>query len=85
MQIFVVASVIILLLLKMGNDVKKTEKGVLLWHSGLRIWCRSTGMSSVPGPGTFTCCECGQKKKKSKKSNKIPSIAPTFCPHPLIF
>ena len=42
--------------------------GVLLWHSGLRIWCcpssglgQCHGMGSVLGPGTSTSCNYGQK------------------------
>ena len=36
---------------------------VLLWHNGLRIrHCHCSGEGLIPGPGTFTCHRCGQKK-----------------------
>ena len=45
-----------------------------LWFSRLRIrhcYCsclgHCCGASSIPGPGTFMCHGCGQKKKKKKK------------------
>ena len=53
---------------------KKTLQGVPWWHSGLRTWhyycnclgsCCGTG--SIPGPQTFTCLQCGQKKKQKQK------------------
>lgn len=47
--------------------------GVPLWLSGLRIWhcyCNSVlnrccGSGSIPGPGTFTCLQHGQKQKQN--------------------
>ena len=50
--------------------------GVLLWSSRLRVQCchcrglgRCCGRGSIPGLGTFTGCQQGQKKvfKKFKK------------------
>ena len=48
------------------------SRGVLLWCSGLGIWCchwRSAGgccgTSSIPGLGTSTCCGHSQKKKSN--------------------
>lgn len=63
-----------------GDDdeiiIMKNNQGVLLWHSGLRIWhCRGTslghccGAGSTPGPRT-PCHQlahmCGQLKKREK-------------------
>ena len=49
--------------------------GVLLWHSGLRIWhCLSCGIGHscssdlIPGPGTSICC--GWSQKKTNKNTK---------------
>ena len=45
-------------------------KWVLLWHSGLRIWCchcsvsgSCCGVGLIPGLGTPTYCGCGPQKK----------------------
>ena len=31
------------------------------------LWCR---FGLVPGPGTYACLKCGQKKKKERKKNR---------------
>ena len=56
--------------LKQTNKQKKCLSGVLLQHSGLRIWhchCSSLGhchgLGSIPGPGTPTHCGNGKKEK----------------------
>ena len=37
-----------------------------MWHSGLRIQhCLYGGTGSIPGPGTFMCHGCNQKKDKT--------------------
>lgn len=60
------------------DNSKNKCLGVPLWHSRLRIWhshCRGSGhhcgAGSIPGPGTSTCHEHGQKRTKNKnKTNK---------------
>ena len=48
--------------------------GVLLWHSGLRVWhyyCSSSGhccdVGLIPGLGTSTCHGHSQKKKERER------------------
>ena len=56
----------------------KCRLGVPLWCSRLRIWhCHRSGLGSVPGPGTSTCCRCGQEKEK-KKCYQHSSQTPIF-------
>ena len=50
------------------QNVKK-ELGVLVWPSGLRIWCchcsglgLCCGTGWIPGLGISICCGCSQKK-----------------------
>lgn len=49
-------------------------------------WGRSCGMSLILGPGTSTCCWCGQKKKnravKIFYSEEIKKGRGTFMPGP---
>ena len=49
--------------------------GVLVWLSGLRIWCcHYCGMGLIPGPGTFTCHRCSQENKQTKMGNFIQGL-----------
>ena len=56
-----------------GECIKLQNMEFPLWYSGLRIWhCYKCGSGCscssdmIPGPGTSICCECGQKKNKTK-------------------
>ena len=59
------------------NSKKIQLHGVLLWHSGLRIWCCHCSCSgchcatgSIPGPGTSTCHGKEKKRKKGRKKER---------------
>ena len=56
--------------------IKKLILGVLLWCSGVRIWCchyrglgHCYGSGLIPRLGTSTCCGCIQKQTKNPKTN----------------
>ena len=57
---------------------QQRQKGVLMWHSELRILhchCkglgRCCGVGSIPGPGTSTCYRHSQKKNKTKQNRNM--------------
>ena len=54
----------------MTRIAPKRQPAVLLWHSGLKIWCfhcngsgHCCGLGSIPGLGNAACCGCGQERK----------------------
>ena len=50
--------------------LEKESTGLLLWRSGLRIYCgHCCGVHLIPGPGTSICCRCTPlSHKKGKES-----------------
>ena len=60
----------------MLTNLKGEVAGVPLWHSGLRIWhchCSSlghcSGVSLIPGLGTYICYAYSLKKKEEEKES----------------